>query len=297
MLVAAAAAGGGAIGITAAFHHPGNGLWVLTIGLTFLILVLRRLGRRWVWDPYERLLRTMGRVVKSDHNEGLDSLPVTRRDEVGQLACYLHELASSSLRHRREAHLARRTIDARVAEATRKATCQLRRVAMRDPLTNLGNRRFLDETFEPLIKTVRTARVDMACLLIDVDNFKQLNDARGHAAGDELLVLLASLIRASIRYSDYAVRLGGDEFVLLMPDCDPERATLLARRFNELFRQHTQTATPTEVGVTLSIGISSLMHDRATTGSELLKTADRRLYKAKQAGKAQAVGVVVGSWV
>ena len=293
-LIAAAAAAGGAIGITAAFHHPGNGVWIMSLGLTGLILVLTRIGRTWVWRPYVQLLSAADRIAKSERNDGLDTLPVTRRDEVGQLARHLHDLASSSMRHRREAHLARRSIDARVAEATRKATAQLRRVAMRDPLTNLGNRRFLDETFEPLVRTVRSAGADLACLLIDVDNFKQLNDTRGHTAGDELLVLLASLLRGSIRYSDYAVRFGGDEFVLLMPGCDPDRAKLLARRFSKLFQQHTDTTTPSDLGVTLSIGIASLLYDRAETGSELLEIADKRLYEAKRAGKSQAVGATSG---
>jgi len=292
MLVAAAAAGGGAIGITAAFHHPGHGIWILSLGLTGLIVALRRLGRSWVWRPYEQLLAATQRLVTASDAKGLDALPVTRRDEVGRLACHLHELASSSIRYRHEVRLARRTVDARVAEATRKATRQLRRVAMRDSLTNLGNRRFLNETLEPLIRTIRAADTDLACLLIDVDNFKQLNDAQGHAAGDELLVLLASLLRASIRYSDYAIRLGGDEFALLMPGCDPERAKLLAHRFNALFRQHTQMTTPTHLAITLSIGIASLRHDCVSTGHELLAVADRRLYEAKRNGKSQAVGAV-----
>ena len=294
MLVAAAAAAGGAIGITAAFHHPGHGIWVLSLGLTGLIVVLRRLGRWWVWQPYEELLVATKRLANSTDGKELDTLPVTRRDEVGQLACHLHELASSSIRYRCQARLARRTIDVRVAEATRKATRQLRRVAMRDSLTNLGNRRFLNETLEPLIRTIRAAETDLACLLIDVDNFKQLNDAQGHAAGDEMLVLLASLLRASIRYSDYAIRLGGDEFALLMPGCDPDRAKLLAHRFNALFRQHTQMTTPTRLAVTLSIGIASLRHDGVMTGHELLAVADRRLYEAKRSGKSQAVGSVAG---
>ena len=294
MLVAAAAAAGGAVGLTAAFHYPGHGVWILSLGLTGLIIGLRRLGRWWVWQPYEELLAATRQLVTATDAGGLDTLPVTRRDEVGQLACHLHELASSSIRYRREARMARRTVDTRVAEATRKATRQLRRVAMRDPLTNLGNRRFLNETLEPLIRTIRVADTELACLLIDVDNFKELNDAQGHAAGDEMLVLLASLLRASIRYSDYAIRLGGDEFALLMPGCDPDRAKLLAHRLNALFRQHTQMTTPTHLAITLSIGIASLRHDGVATGHELLAIADRRLYEAKRNGKSQAVGSAAG---
>ena len=289
-LIVAAVAAGSVIGTIAAWRPPGQRVWIWPLGLTALIVVLQRLGAWWVWGPYEQLVRTLDHITQSDRRRGLNLLPVTRRDEVGRLASHTHQLASGSFRHRRQAHLLRRTIDARVAEATRKATRRLHHIAMRDALTNLGNRRFFDETLEPLVRTVKGTSDDLICLLIDVDNFKQVNDTLGHAVGDELLVLLASLLRASIRHSDYAVRLGGDEFALLLPSCDLQHAKLLAHRISTLFRQHTHTAVPAGLPVTLSIGIASLRREGAATGVELLAAADYRLYAAKRAGKARAVG-------
>ena len=288
-LIVLAAVVGSTIGGIAAFHYHGPGLWVWSLGLTGLIIVLERLAARWVWGPYEQLVRTLDQITRSDHSDGLDVLPVTRRDEVGRLAGNAHRLASASVRYRRQAHLVRRTMDARVAEATRKATRRLRDIAMRDALTDLGNRRFLEETLEPLVRTVLASQDDLVCVLIDVDNFKQLNDTHGHAAGDNLLILLANLLRASIRLSDYAVRMGGDEFALLLPGCDLDRAKRLALRINSLFRQHINTTARSCLGVALSIGVASLRHEGVATGKELLAVADAKVYQAKRAGKDRVV--------
>ena len=292
MLIALAGVVGSVIGGVAAWHYQGLGQWVWPLGLTVLVVVLERIGAYWIWGPYELLVGTLERIAGSERRQGLEALPVTRRDEVGRLARNVHDLISGSIRLRRQAQLVRRTMDVRVAEATRKATQRLHHIAMRDALTNLGNRRFLDETLETLVQTVQASRDELVCMLIDVDNFKQVNDTLGHPTGDELLILLGSLLRASMRYSDYAVRLGGDEFVLLMPGCSVERATLLAERIGALFRQHTHTTMPTDLHVTLSIGIASLGGKGAVTGEELLEAADRKLYEAKRGGKSRTVSEV-----
>ena len=121
--------------------------------------------------------------------------------------------------------------------------------------------------------------------MIDMDNFKHVNDTQGHTVGDELLILLASLIRALTRPEDYAVRLGGDEFAVLMPDCSPKRAGELLKRIRELFGQHTNTAMQIDPPPDLSAGIASLRRDGLDSGQQLLEMADANLYAAKHAGK------------
>jgi len=288
-LVILAAIGGNVIGVVEAKHE--SHLLLLSATLTAVVVALMWLGRRWIWQPYEQLVETVTRITRADRPSALQALPLTRRDEVGQLARSLHQLTSWAIRDHREACMIRRTLDRRVAEATRVATRQLRHMAMRDALTDLGNRHFLEENLEPLVESIKTSTSDLVCMLIDVDNFKPINDHLGHAAGDEILILLASLIRASIRQTDYAVRLGGDEFIVLMPGCNRERARLLAQQLSTLFRQHTHTTLPTDKPVSLSIGIASLRQDGARNGHDLLDLTDRRLYQAKRAGKAQTVGV------
>lgn len=289
MLAMFATLGGSVIGVLEA--QLGASGWVLCAGLSLLAVGTAYIGARWIWRPYENLVRALERITLADRPGALIALPLLRHDETGKLARSLHQLTSWAIRDHREARLVRRTLDERVAHATEKATRQFRRMAMRDALTDLGNRRFLDDNLDPLMRSVRASMDDLVCMVMDVDNFKKVNDSLGHAAGDELLILLGSLIRASIRHSDYAVRVGGDEFVLLLPSCDPQRAKLLAHRLSVLFTHHTHTSLPVAAPVSLSIGIASLRHDGARNGRELVEIADRKLYEAKRAGKATTVGV------
>ncbi len=287
-LGAAALIGGCAAGIVAAMHPLG--VWALLIVISSVLAGLLWFGKRYVWGPYEKLVDTLHRISESDLPAAIDALTLTRRDELGAIARSLHQLTSWAQRDHREARLIRKTLDRRIEEATRHTTHQLRRMAMRDALTDLGNRYFLDDNLEPLTRSVRESDDDLVCMVFDVDNFKQINDTLGHAAGDEILILLGSLIRATARKSDIAVRLGGDEFVILLPGCSGERAKLLAHRISSLFTQHVHTTVRTQVPVSLSIGIASLQRDEARSGHELLEIADRKLYQAKRAGKGHAVG-------
>ncbi|MCX5662037.1 MAG: diguanylate cyclase [Planctomycetota bacterium] len=216
---------------------------------------------------------------------GLARLPVDRQDDLGVIARAVQRLAAHSLRQHHEARHLRRTLDHRVAEATRVATRQLRQQALRDPLTDLGNRRFLDEQLDPLLSSHRAAGADMACVLIDLDNFKAVNDTLGHGAGDDLLLFTGGLIRGSCRQEDHAVRLGGDEFVVLLPGCDITAAARFAQQILALFRQHARAALPPHCQASLSIGVASLDHDGPAGGAELLERADARLYAAKRSGK------------
>jgi len=287
-LVIAATCGGCMVGFIEA-QYPTR-IWLAPMGVSLIVVALLVLARRWVWRPYEKLVDTLVQITRADRPAALGDLPLTRRDEVGKLARSLHQLTSWAIRDHRDAHLIRKTMDVRVDQATRKATRQLRRMAMRDALTDLGNRHFLDDNLDPLVKSVGASGDDLVCMVFDIDNFKQINDTLGHAAGDELLILISSLLRGSIRSNDYAVRLGGDEFVVLLPGCGLDRARRMADRLRSLFVHHTRTSMRTEAQVSLSVGIASLQNDRARNGRQLLEIADGKLYEAKRAGKSQTVG-------
>lgn len=279
---------GCAAGIVATTHP--QGVYVLLVGMTTCLAVMLWFGKRYVWGPYDELVATIRRIARADGPAAIDTLPLTRGDELGDIARGLHQLTSWAIRDHRDAHLIRKTVDRRVEKATRQATQQLRGMAMRDALTDLGNRHFLDDNLESLAASVRETSEDLICIIVDLDNFKQVNDSLGHQTGDELLILVGSLIRACIRGTDIAVRLGGDEFVILLPGCDMKRAGMLAHRISSLFLQHTRTTVRTDQPVSLSMGIASMLQDHLRTGHELLEAADRKLYEAKRAGKSRAVG-------
>lgn len=289
LLVVAASAGGCLAGLVAA-RWPGTWwlVWLLMLAWTAGGLVL---AQAWVCGPFDRLLSVWDKLRRDPRPGALRLLPVHRQDEVGQIARAMFEISAAALRDGYDARQLRRTLDHRIANATQQATRQLRQIAMRDALTDLGNRRFLDENLDALVQSVQAGGGELACVMIDMDNFKRVNDTLGHAQGDELLIFLASLIRASIRREDYAVRLGGDEFTVLLPNCPADRVAHMAEQLIVLFRQHTHTALPEDVRADLSMGVALMNRDGLTTGRDLLAMADQNLYAAKRAGKGRVHGV------
>lgn len=261
--------------------------------LGFLISgsALIMIGQWWIATPYDRLVKQIDKVADRRHITDLGALPLTRRDEAGRIARAMHRVTTVAIRDGREARQLRRTIDQRVKNEIKRATAQLRRLALRDALTELGNRRFLDMQLPGIVNAAEASETDVSAMIIDMDGFKQVNDRLGHDAGDELLVLVAGLLKACTRHDDLTARLGGDEFVVLMPGCDGKRACELADSIRTLFRQQSRSML-NEAGLNadLSIGVASLAGDGLSDGMELLKLADQRLYQAKRTGKGRTCG-------
>lgn len=261
--------------------------------LGFLVTgsALVALGQWWIASPYDRLVRQIDRVANRRQLDDLGSLPLTRRDEAGRIARAMHRVTTVAIRDGREARQLRRTIDRRVQEEIERSTAQLRRLAYRDPLTELGNRRFLDLQMPRIVDAAEHSTTDVSAMVIDMDGFKQVNDQLGHDAGDELLVLVAGLMKACTRYDDLTVRMGGDEFVALMPGCDAKRAAELADTIRMLFRQQARSILDRgNLCADLSAGVASLAADGVTDAAALIKLADQRLYQAKRSGKGRTCG-------
>ena len=153
--------------------------------------------------------------------------------------------------------------------------------ASRDALTGLGNRRGLDAVASQMFSACRGSREDLCVLMIDVDNFKPLNDTLGHAAGDEMLKGIADVLRSSIRENDGAYRIGGDEFVVLLPRASRLIGERLAGRLTKLVELLAQPLNLPHPPA-LSIGIAALSDDESGEAKDLLARADRHLYELKQ---------------
>jgi diguanylate cyclase (GGDEF)-like protein len=124
----------------------------------------------------------------------------------------------------------------------------------------------------------------LSCLMIDLDNFKAVNDRFGHHAGDQALMLAADTIGGELRASDVAARFGGDEFVVLLPHTDDQQAAVLAHRIADCFAAHVQAELP-RLSTRLSIGIASLAENYDAGPEALVRAADQALYAAKQGGR------------
>ncbi|QBQ11672.1 MULTISPECIES: GGDEF domain-containing protein [unclassified Pseudomonas] len=160
---------------------------------------------------------------------------------------------------------------------------QIARLAARDPLTALYNRRALEMRAPSLLSEVSQARPG-ALLLIDIDNFKLINDLYGHTAGDRLLVALSEMIRAQLPDDSLAARLGGDEFVILLNDTSNARIVALGSALREQFHQAASQAFATPEAVTLSIG-ASLFDTPPASLAALIEQGDEALYESKRGGR------------
>ena len=159
----------------------------------------------------------------------------------------------------------------------------LRSQAIRDSLTGLFNRRYLEETMEREINRVKRQGVPLGVIMMDLDHFKQYNDTFGHSAGDELLSDLGILLKSHIRGEDIACRYGGEEFLLILPGASMEIALERAEHLRQAVKemhQHYQGLKPSS----LSLGVA-VYPDHGDTGLQLIQSADAALYRAKKAGR------------
>jgi two-component system cell cycle response regulator len=158
-------------------------------------------------------------------------------------------------------------------------------MAATDPLTGLYNRRHFARVLEQLFAEANRYGKDLACVMIDMDGFKKLNDTSGHQVGDQLLVTAGKVIGANMRRMDVAARYGGDEFVLLLPHATTADASQVAQRIREEFQLASAGALRRTTGVTMSVGISSIKDSNPPGADQLVAQADAALYKAKEAGR------------
>ncbi len=154
--------------------------------------------------------------------------------------------------------------------------------ANKDGLTGIYNRRYMDEKLaEEIERAVRYKR-PLSFILIDIDNFKKFNDAYGHQKGDEVLTIVANILKVTSRNMDTLCRYGGEEMVFILPETTPEHALVMA----DMCRQRVCDNVEQEAGVkvTISLGVAGVS-PRCSTAEELIAAADRALYKAKRNGR------------
>ncbi|HSM72282.1 MAG TPA: diguanylate cyclase [Anaerolineales bacterium] len=165
---------------------------------------------------------------------------------------------------------------------------ELREQAIRDALTNLFNRRYLDETLERELARAAREGYPLCIVMMDIDHFKDVNDTYGHEAGDTVLRELSKMVTKQSRQGDFVCRYGGEEFVLVMPnisiDIAKERADSLLRSISSLFVSFGRF----NLNITVSMGVS-WFPEHGETRDDLLRTADKALYAAKNKGRNQAV--------
>jgi diguanylate cyclase (GGDEF)-like protein len=232
--------------------------------------VCRRVRQRRESTPYIYILLLTAKNRKEDLIEGLEAGAddyVTKPFDVHELKVRLRA--------------ARRILD--LQEALLAAQEVLRIQATHDPLTGLWNRAAILDILERELGNALEKGTIVGVIMADLDNFKRVNDNYGHIGGDAVLREVARRIRTSVRPVDAIGRYGGEEFLIVLPECDESKALEIAEKIRTSIGERAMNTSEGMIPVTISIGVALSSEWRET--EELIKAADRALYRAKMEGK------------
>jgi len=165
---------------------------------------------------------------------------------------------------------------------------KLQEQAIRDPLTGLFNRRYLEESIDREMARASREKFSIGMIMIDIDHFKQVNDIHGHMAGDLILQDLAKLLTGGIRAGDIACRYGGEEFLLILPKASKETTALRAEQWRTDFAVLKTVYGENVLQATISLGVAAYPEDGATA-AEVINAADQAMYHAKRLGRNRVV--------
>ncbi len=178
---------------------------------------------------------------------------------------------------------------------TKRLMESLRDSTLRDPMTGLNNRRFLEEYVETLVASVQRKRTNAAILMLDLDYFKMVNDTYGHDAGDAVLKALSTVLKQSVRSSDLVIRYGGEEFLIILIDSQGDAASNVAENIRAAVENLKVQVAGIVLQKTISIGIADFPTD-SDTFWQAVKFADVALYQAKEQGRNRVVRFVPSMW-
>jgi diguanylate cyclase (GGDEF)-like protein len=176
----------------------------------------------------------------------------------------------------------------RAEERIHELNSRLEQMAMTDELTGLQNRRSFFRRGGHETKRAHRYRTPLSLLMLDLDDFKQVNDTYGHDFGDLALQRVARTLEGNIREVDILARLGGEEFAILLPNTGPEAAAELGERLRSAVESETCSSRGRSLNVTVSVGVASYDHDLLDLDG-MLRIADRAMYQAKNQGRNRVV--------
>jgi len=160
--------------------------------------------------------------------------------------------------------------------------------AITDPLTGIYNRRYFVTHLAQQFSKYKRFKKAYSVIIFDIDNFKNLNDKYGHFIGDEILKGFAETMKNAVRGYDVPARFGGDEFILLIEDVPKDDAVKIAKRISQKFSEFKDIKTMLDEDISVSWGLASV-DEASSSYDEILKLADKRLFKAKSLGKGIGV--------
>ena len=159
---------------------------------------------------------------------------------------------------------------------------ELESLAVNDPLTNIGNRRFFHKKLDEQLVLTRRYKYPFSLIICDIDLFKKVNDNHGHDVGDKVLVEYTSFIASMLRKGDVFCRIGGEEFIMILPHTPQNKAYILAQKLRQSVQEHKKV-----LPITMSFGVAE--YEKGDDDTSLYKRVDIALYKAKESGRNKVV--------
>jgi diguanylate cyclase (GGDEF)-like protein len=256
-----------------------------------LVLVAAALGTLLLTQRIVAPIKQLMRASRAVGSGQLDVyVPTRSTDELGLLTRTFNHMTRRLAASQSEVASYQRTLEDKVTQRTKElevATARAYRLAQHDILTGLPNRSLLNQQLAHVLAQAKRDGHHVACLFLDFDHFKRINDTLGHDSGDLLLQAIAQRLSGAVRESDILARLGGDEFVVILPGLDPAHATTetsnVLARVREAFLMPFQLADQMPT-LTCSMGVSMYPLD-ADDAVSLIKQADTAMYAAKEAGR------------
>lgn len=238
----------------------------IVASISLLTVLLATLTARAITRPLHAMMTSIKGFAR---DRSVGPLPLSRNDELGQLATSFHAMQLEILEQLNE------------LQASRNA---LEHLAQHDPLTGLPNRRCFFERLERAIANARRSGKPLAVLFVDLDHFKQINDLLGHTIGDQVLQTVARQLGSITREVDTVARLGGDEFVILLEHFEQSKDILqIVQKLHERF-QSSLLIDGHELNIRASIGVSLYPND-GISAEQLLQFADSAMYASKNSGR------------
>jgi len=250
----------------------------LAIILVFSFLAYRITAR--TVGPIARLSEAAGRAAAGETD--IDIPEVHSRDEIGLLTRTFNEMIRRQRRHREQIERANRDLQDR-NDSLQQANEVLNQLSITDGLTKLHNHRFFQDHLTREIRRVDRTGEALSILLLDIDDFKRLNDRLGHAAGDEILTRIAQILLDGVRASDLCARYGGEEFVVLAPNTSVQGAYEVAEKLRTAIAESSFIVDDSlrPLRATVSVGVAAFAGNR----KRFFQKADQALYRAKADGK------------